>query len=81
MNVDVFGIITDNDVNCGIHPTQALNNFRRAMSKNAAQIVCATSMSRFTVADPTDPMQVDITGFDSHVPAIFAEFEKMVFKK
>lgn len=81
LNVDVFGIITDNDVNCGIHPTQALNNFRRTMSKNAAQIVCATSMSRFTVADPIDPMQVDITGFDSHVPAIFAEFEKMVFKK
>ena len=81
MNVDVFGIITDNDVNMGIQPTKALEKFRKTVGKNAAQIVVATSMSNFTVADPKDPMQVDIPGFDSHVPAIFAEFERMIRTK
>lgn len=81
LNVDVFGIITDNDVNSGVQPTVALQKFRRERNKNAAQIVCATSMSNFTVADPKDPMQIDIVGFDSHVPAIFGEFEKIVINK
>lgn len=79
--VDVFGVITDNDVNSGRAPTQALQLYRTHMNKNAAQIVCATSMSKFTVADPKDPLQIDIPGFDSHVPAIFSEFEKLVLNK
>lgn len=79
--VDVFGIFTDNDVNTGIQPTQALKRYRNEMGKKSAQIVCATSMSNFTVADKTDPYQIDIPGFDSSVPAIFAEFERLTIKK
>lgn len=81
IEVDVFGIITDNDVNTGIQPTKALNNYRKAMGKRSAQIVCATSMSNFTVADKADPYQIDIPGFDSSVPAIFSEFERLTVKK
>ena len=75
--VDSFVIITDNDVNSGSQPTQALAKFRKAMSKPAASsIVIATSMSEFSVADPKDPLQFDIAGFDSSAPALVSELAR-----
>jgi 60 kDa SS-A/Ro ribonucleoprotein len=77
MDVDVFQIITDNDVNSGRQPTVSLKDYRsRAGKPNAAQIVLATSTDRFTVADPKDPRQLDVAGFDTAVPTIMSEFIK-----
>jgi 60 kDa SS-A/Ro ribonucleoprotein len=73
--VDKIIIITDNEVNGGIHPTQALRNYRNGMSSpGTAQVVIATSMSNFTVADPKDSLQMDVAGFDSACPQIIAQF-------
>lgn len=76
MDVDCFVTITDNETWAGkIHPTQALSSYRKEMNKpNAKNIVCGTSTTRFSVADPKDPRQMDIVGFDSAVPQIISNF-------
>jgi len=72
--VDVFVIITDNETNQGVKPTAALNEFRQKTGRNAKLIVLATSVNPYTVADPTDPGQMDIVGFDTNVPNIIRSF-------
>lgn len=76
MDVDCFVTITDNETWAGrVQPTEALRNYRNAMNKpNAGNIVLGTSSTRFTVADPKDPRQLDVVGFDSSVPQLVSEF-------
>jgi 60 kDa SS-A/Ro ribonucleoprotein len=75
MDVDTFIVFTDNETYVGIqYPHQALVQYRKAMNKPRAQlIVCATSSTSFTIADPNDPGMFDICGFDSSAPAMISE--------
>jgi 60 kDa SS-A/Ro ribonucleoprotein len=73
MDVDKFVCLTDNEVNCGIHPAQALRNYRQWSGKNSASIVIGTELSEFTIADPKDPKTLDIAGFDSAAPQLIAQ--------
>ena len=74
MNVDKFVTITDNETWAGsIAPTQALEQYREKFGKAARNIVIGTSVSEFTIADPKDPYQLDIAGFDSAAPQIIAQ--------
>lgn len=79
MKVDCMITITDNETNCGsMHPTQALNKYRTEMrTPHTKQVVCGTSVTGFTVADPTDPFQLDVVGFDSAVPQLIQDFAKI----
>lgn len=76
MDVDLFCTITDNETYAGrIQPTQALRDYRKVMNKpNARQVVCGTSVTNFTVADPKDPLQMDLAGFDANIPGLIASF-------
>ena len=76
MKVDKLVIITDNETWAGrMQPTQALKQYRDKMNQpQATQFVIATSVTDFTIADPKDPLQVDIAGFDAAAPRIIAEF-------
>ena len=74
MHVDRFVIITDNEVNCGTHPAQAAKAYRNQFNEQARQVVIGTSVSEFTIADPKDPRDLDIAGFDSAAPQIIATF-------
>lgn len=74
--VDVFEVLTDNDTNTGGPPTRALEDYRQGMGIDAKLVVVATCASRYSVADPTDPGQMDVVGFDSDAPAIIAEFAR-----
>lgn len=77
LDVDVFIVLTDNDTWAGnIHPHEALKLYNQKMNKNAKMIVLASSPSRFSIADPSDPNMLDIAGFDSTVPSIISEFVK-----
>jgi 60 kDa SS-A/Ro ribonucleoprotein len=60
-------------VNCGSHPAQALREYRNAAQKHSASVIVGTEMSEFTIADPKDPRQLDIAGFDSAAPQLIAE--------
>jgi 60 kDa SS-A/Ro ribonucleoprotein len=73
MDVDKFVTITDNEVNCGVHPAQALRNYRQKSGKHSASIIIGTEVSEFTIADPKDPRQLDIAGFDSAAPQLIAQ--------
>lgn len=73
MAVDKFVVITDNDINTGGQPVQALRDYRKKSGKAAKSVVIATSMSEFTIADPKDAGMLDIAGFDSAAPQIIAQ--------
>jgi 60 kDa SS-A/Ro ribonucleoprotein len=75
LNFDVFGVITDNDTNTGaMHPKQALAEYRRSFVSDARQFVLATTATNFSIADPSDPLALDIAGFSSDVPQVIATF-------
>ena len=75
MDVDLFTVITDNELNQGrMKPSEALRKYRKEFVNTAKLAVMATSVSEFTVADPKDGGMMDIAGFDSATPAILADF-------
>lgn len=73
--VNKFLIFTDNETWAGqIQPVQALNQYRQRYVKDAKLIVCGTSTTSFTIADPKDPGMLDVIGFDSSVPQLIQSF-------
>ncbi|GLI66092.1 hypothetical protein VaNZ11_009814 [Volvox africanus] len=74
--VDVFVILTDNETWFGgIHPAEALRQYRRKMDlPHAKLVVLAFSASQFSIADPNDPGMLDVAGLDSAVPQLMADF-------
>ncbi|MCG6552746.1 MAG: TROVE domain-containing protein [Candidatus Magnetominusculus sp. LBB02] len=76
LDVDVFIIYTDSETWIGnIHPFQALQQYRLQMNKPAAKlIVVGMTSTGFSIADPTDPNQLDIVGCDANIPQIIYEF-------
>lgn len=76
MDVDKLVIFTDSETWAGrIHPHAALVRYREVMNKPfAKQIVCGTTATEFTVANPDDPGQIDVVGFDSATPQLISAF-------
>jgi 60 kDa SS-A/Ro ribonucleoprotein len=73
--VEVFAVYTDNETFAGrIHPMQALKNYRKSSGIQARLVTVSTYASRSTIADPTDPLCLDVSGFDSAVPQLIADF-------
>ncbi len=67
-DVDVFAVITDNETWAGgQHVAQALEEYRRKANPLAKLMVLATSSTSFSIADPADPFQLDVAGFDGSV--------------
>lgn len=77
VEVDTFQIYTDNETWYGdIHPHQALQQYRQQMGIDARLVVVAMTATRNSIADPSDPLQLDISGFDSAVPTLLADFSR-----
>jgi 60 kDa SS-A/Ro ribonucleoprotein len=77
VEVDTFHIYTDNETWYGnIHPHQALEQYRHRMGIDARLVVVAMTATRNSIADPSDPRQLDISGFDSAVPTLLADFSR-----
>ena len=75
--VDTFHIYTDNETWFGsMHPHQALRDYRDKMGIPARLVVVAMTGTGNTIADPTDPGQLDVSGFDSAVPNLIADFSR-----
>lgn len=75
--VDAFIVYTDNETYAGKkHPSIALKEYRQKMGIDAKLIVCATSSTGFSIADPQDRNSLDICGFDAATPRIISEFTK-----
>ena len=71
---DGFVVITDNDVNSGIKPSIALQEYRNEMQIKAKLAVIATQLSDYSIADPLDKGMIDFCGFDSYSPKILHDF-------
>lgn len=77
VEVDTFQVYTDNETWWGsIHPHQALREYRERTGIAARLAVVALTSTRTTIADPADPGQLDVSGFDSAVPALLADFSR-----
>jgi 60 kDa SS-A/Ro ribonucleoprotein len=77
IEADVFITVTDNDTWAGTrHTHQELELYRRETGIPAKNIVLATYASRFSIADPSDPLSLDLVGFDSATPQIIAAFAR-----
>lgn len=73
--VDKFIVITDNETYAGrMHPTEALARYRKQFNRQSKLIVCGTSTTNFTIADPKDSGMLDIVGFDSAAPQLIQQF-------
>lgn len=75
--VDTFIIYTDNETWYGpVHPHQALREYRNKVNPDARLAVVAMTASRNTIADPADPGQIDVSGFDGSVPQLLSDFSR-----
>ena len=75
IKTDAFIIYTDNETwSGGIHPHQALREYRNYSGINAKEIVVGMTATNFTIADPDDAGMMDIVGFDTAAPQIMANF-------
>lgn len=75
IEVDTFIVYTDNETWAGnVHPSHALNNYRRSSGIDAKMIVCGMCANSFTIADPNDAGMMDMAGFDSAAPQVIRSF-------
>jgi 60 kDa SS-A/Ro ribonucleoprotein len=74
LKVDAFSIYTDNETWAGVHPSQALNEYRHRMGIPAKLTVTGMTSTGFSIADPNDGGMLDVVGFDASAPQIIADF-------
>jgi len=73
--VDAFCVFTDNETWAGgVHPHQALEQYRREMGIAAKLIVVGMTSTEFSIANPDDAGMLDVVGFDTAAPAVMADF-------
>jgi len=75
--IDTFVIYTDSETWAGgIHPVQALRDYRRASGIDARLVVVGMVSNGFSIADPADPGMLDVVGFDTATPQLIADFAR-----
>lgn len=74
LEVGGFVTMTDNEVNTGRHPAQALREYRSKFNPEARNVVVATTSTPFSVNDPNDRFGLDVVGFDASAPKVIADF-------
>lgn len=73
--VDHFVVLTDNETWCGgVHPSQALVQYRQAMGLKSGLLVQAMVSTQGTIADPKDPRMLDVVGASADMPLVYREF-------
>lgn len=75
LKVDGFVIYTDNETWVGgIHPHQALEQYRRSSGRQAKSVVVGMTATNFTIANPNDAGMLDVVGFDAATPQLISDF-------
>ncbi len=73
--VDVFVVYTDSETwHGGVHPVQALRDYRERTGIPARLIVVGMVANKFSIADPNDAGMLDIVGFDTAAPEVMRQF-------
>ncbi len=74
-DVDTFAIYTDSETWAGsIHPSQALEQYRRKYNPRAKLVVVGMVSNGFSIADPNDAGMLDVVGFDAATPRVIGDF-------
>lgn len=72
--VDIFVTYTDSETWAGgIHPFQALREYREKTGINARMAVVGMTSTGFSIADPEDPYSLNVVGFDTAVPDLLRD--------
>lgn len=75
IQLDAFVIYTDNETWAGgIHPSQALEKYRKESGIDAKLITVGMTSAGFSIADPARNDMLDVVGFDTATPNIISEF-------
>ena len=75
--IDTFLIYTDSETWAGgVHPAQALRDYRRASGIDARLVVVGMISNAFSIADPADPGMLDVVGFDTATPQLVSDFAR-----
>ena len=75
--IDTFVIYTDSETWAGgIHPAQALREYRRASGIDARLVVVGMVSNGFSIADPADEGMLDVVGFDTATPQLISDFAR-----
>ena len=73
--IDVFVVYTDSETWAGgIHPVQALQEYRQKMGIPAKLIVVGMVSNGFSIADSGDGGMLDVVGFDTATPQLMSNF-------
>ncbi|MEO8396648.1 MAG: TROVE domain-containing protein, partial [Chloroflexota bacterium] len=79
LKVDQFVVLTDSETwHGGIHPVQALQQYRRETGIQARLVVVGMVANKFTIADPNDRGMLDVVGMDTATPQLISDFAKGV---
>jgi 60 kDa SS-A/Ro ribonucleoprotein len=77
LDVDVFVIYTDNETWTGdVHVHEALRRYRDRSGIPARLVAVGMTATNYTVADPNDAGQLNVSGFDAAVPNLIASFAR-----
>ena len=73
---DVFIVYTDSETYYGtIHPSVALQQYREYTKNPEVRLIVVGMVSNgFSIADPKDPLMMDVIGFDTEAPKAMANF-------
>ena len=76
-NLDFDGILimTDNETyGSSQTPYDALQKLRRQSGKEVRQVVVGMTATNFSIANPNDPLSLDVSGADSSMPQVVSDF-------
>jgi 60 kDa SS-A/Ro ribonucleoprotein len=77
LEVDTFVLYTDSETYAGpVHPHEALRRYRERVVHDARFVVVGMTATELTVADPADPLSLDVVGFDTATPGLLADFAR-----
>lgn len=73
---DVFAVYTDSETWAGTecHPSEALAQYRHAMGIQSRSVVLGIASNDFTIADPNDPLMLDLCGMSTDTPKVMSLF-------
>lgn len=73
--VDGFVVVTDGETWAGrVHPSQALQAYRRAVNPSARVIMVSMTATGQTIGDPMDPGVLNVAGLDGALPKLIAGY-------
>ncbi len=76
LDVDVFAVYTDNETWAGRRgkPHEVLKRYNDTMGKQAKLVVVGMTATNITIAEPGNPLMLDIAGFDTTTPSVISQF-------